>query len=475
MSRGRGGLVRLRTESDPEGPGTSRITPVRLADAVVQVTEDFLYAPEPLVGQVDDLSFDKGTIASKNALKIQASIEALGLRGASQPSSVIYEIRRRNGKRYVQGAFTALKAGAETEHIALKGDAIGSKPKHVTVVTGGCLGSNRGTVAVMREGLFGRQKQPFQLGSHGADEKAVKRLLFAGFNPGLTFYEYEVIWRSASEIAKLILQSSGDISWTIRLDVPCVEYYTYILRWVERRRISRGTAIEWFNHVDARSRAVRDYFAALLRKMLGGALKRRVKLVEKDELAPVGHYLREEFRPWRRPSLRGAVDVMRSQGNPIWNAMLSPAIRPQVVFQGRRLAPEVESVQQLCGASYTIAPLDESQQADVVLSVNDPQETTIEDSVMAFRPVIALRYGLQFSPSVGWYPLGKILPGEPGQIMYRSDPGREVILSNPDRLGVRYQDNGVDLDVEEPEKPRFLREDGIRLDPVNLLPLLYAV
>lgn len=475
MSSRNSGFTRWTTELDPDGPNTSRITPVFLAGEPVQITPDWLYSPEPISGTFDGVRFGDGGGAAKNIQKLEALIQGLGLRGVSVPDSVVYELRTNPQGRYVQSAFTGFKAGAGLEHFSVHGDVetvLATRPDHVTIVTGGCLGSNQGTVAETRLGLFRRGRASFQLGSHGADERTISRIFSAGFVPDLTFYEMENVWRSASAIAKVILRSPGEIRWTIRLDVPRVEYYTYLLRYAQAGKASRKACIGWFDQDDERSAMVRAYFRRVLQQLLGGRFK-KVKVVEKDELAPIGEVLRRRIKPRRGPDLQDLVDVMRNQGDPLWNALLAPAIRPQVQFGRTPLTPYLQTVQELCGASYTAAVLGASQDGPVI-SMNDYVETTIQASVQAFTPVIATRYGLDFHGAIALFPYGKFIPNK--GVMYRQDPGRDVIFHNPSGMRVNHPTEMEPSTVEGEEKSRRrLLQDGEGLDPADLLPSLYVV
>ncbi|MGI8330919.1 hypothetical protein ACRYCC_13215 [Actinomadura scrupuli] len=477
MSSKNSGIIRWSTELDPDGPNTSRVTPHFLAGEPVQITRDWLYSPEPISGTHDGVLYGEGGGATKNARRLEALIQGLGLRNVAVSPSVMYELRSREDKRYVQSAFTGLGTGAAQEHFAVHGDveqAFATRPAHVTIVTGGCLGSNQGTVAETRLGLFRRGRAPFQLGSHGADEHTVSRLLSAGFVPDLVFYELENAWRSACAIAKVISRSPGETRFTINLNVPREEYYTYILRYAQAKKISRDASIAWFDQDDERNAMDRAFFRQLLQEMLGNRYK-KIKIVEKDELAPVGEILRGRIRRRfkREVNLQDLVDVMRNQGDPIWDALLSPALRPEVHLQRKPLTPYLQTVQELCGASYTAAVLRASQNGPVI-SINDYVESTIQASVDAFTPVIAKRWGLEFHGAVALFPYGKIIPST--GVMYRQDPGRDVIFHNPSGVRVSHPTEMETVTLRDREVTRLrTMRDGERFDLAGLLPSLYAV
>ncbi|SNR51159.1 hypothetical protein [Actinomadura mexicana] len=448
-----GGLTRWTTEWDPEGPYSSRITPVLLGQAPVRITPDWLWAPKPITGSFEDLELGKGKTTNKARRKVGDLVR--GLRLSADPDtvvdeSVIYELRlASDGSRYVQGAYAGFKLGRAFEHVLISGEpgkVLADRPETVSIVLGVCNGSSWATISTNPEG----RRSAFQFGSHGATEEVAEFITSVGFNPQLSFYEENLAHLSAMFAGNVMVHSPESVRYSVVVDVPWRGYWLYMFPALQQEQTSARAYNRWRGEVTRRSRLLSDRTVDLLREALG-ARSAQTEIIYQDELAPLDGIL-ADMGPGRAPDLQVLVDTMRNSGDVLWNLLLDPELRCQVKVKGRFLDPVVRTVQELCGTSYVVAVL-RRMLAGTVMSVNDYVETTIEQYVQAWTEVL-VKHGLAFrGTSFAVYPFSHFVPLEEGAAMYHRDPGRIVTVN--DRNGISGFDHGE------------------WVDPVDLLPRSY--
>ena len=441
-----GGLIRWATESDPEGPDSSRITPVRLlGEEPVRITPDWLWTPTPIKGAFEGLNFGKGRTANKARRKVEDLARGLRLSAAPEAvadESAIYELRLAgDASRYVQGAYAGFKLGRAFEHVLISGEpgtVLADKPDTVSIVLGGCNGSNRATISTNPEG----RRTSFQLGSHGAEGNADEFITSAGFVRWLSFYEENLARLAATFAGNAMVHSPESVRYSVVIDVPWRAYWLYMLSAVQQGQTSARAYNRWREEVTRRCRLGSDRTVDILREVLGERFG-RTDIIDQDELAPLGGIL-EDMEPGRAPDLQLLVDTMRNSGDPLWNMILDPDLREKVKFLNRPLSREVLTVQELCGASYVVAVL-RRMLAGAVMSVNDYVEQTIEHFVREWTKVLTEHAKVTFGgTSFAVYPFSHFVPLEEGSVMYRRDPGRVVTVS--DRNGISGFDHGEWVD-----------------------------
>ncbi|MEU8310149.1 hypothetical protein AB0C84_41905 [Actinomadura sp. NPDC048955] len=452
-----GGLIRWTTESDPEGPGSSRITPVLLTgQEPIRITSDWLWSPTSLKGAFGDLNFAKGKPAGRARRKVVDL--ARGLRLSADPDtvadeSVVYELRLGNDRsRYMQGAYAGFNLGRASEHVHIAGEpgkVLADRPDTVSIVLGGCNGSSRATISTNPEG----RRTSFQLGGYGAEGNADEFITSAGFVPWLSFYEENLACLAATFAGNVMVHSPESTRYSVVIDVPWRAYWLYMLSAVQRGQTSARAYKRWREEVTRRSRLGSDRTVDILREVLGDRFD-RTEIIDQDELAPLGEIL-EDMEPGRAPDVQALVDAMRNAGDELWNLLLDPELRSQVKVKGRFLDPEIRTVQELCGTSYVVAVL-RRMLAGAVMSVNDYVETTIEQYVQAWTDVLVQHGRLAFrGTSFAVYPFSHFVPLEEGGVMYRRDPGRVVTVN--DRDGISGFDHGWWLDPVELLPGSYLR------------------
>ncbi|NDU71677.1 hypothetical protein GWI34_03405 [Actinomadura sp. DSM 109109] len=452
-----GGLIRWATESDPEGPGSSRITPVLLrGQEPIEVTPNWLWSPTTMKGSLGDVQFGKGKATDKARRKARDLVRGLGLSADPETvvdESTIYELRLTDkGSLYVQGSYAGFKLGRSFEHVLIQGEpatVLADRPETVSIVMGVCNGSNRATISTNPEG----RRTSFQLGSHGAAESVDEFVASAGFAPSLSFYE-ENLARLSAVFAGNVMVHSPDpesVRYAVVIDVPWRGYWLYMYPVLRQSRTTAGVYRQWREEVTRRSALVAHRVAALLREVLGERAD-QVEIIYRDELAPLDGIL-ASLEPGRVPDIQVLVDVMRNSGDQLWNMLLDPVLRSQVKIKSRSLDPEIHTVQELCGTSYVAAVL-RRMLAGTVMSVNDYVEQTIEHYVQEWTRVLTQHGKLTFrGGSFAVYPFSHVVPRELGAVMYRSDPGSIVTVN--DRSGI----SGL--------------AHGQQIDPVDLLPRTY--
>ncbi|GAA4375364.1 hypothetical protein GCM10023088_32660 [Actinomadura verrucosospora] len=450
-----GGLIRWATESDPDGPDSSRITPVHLGRERALITPNWLWSPEPVKGALGHLDFGAGKITTKAGRKVGDLVRGLQLTvdpGTVADESVVYELRfRKDGSAYVQGAYAGFKLGNAFDHVLILGEpdkALADRPEIVSVVMGGCNGSSRATISTDPEG----RRTSFQLGSHGAEGNVGEFITSAGFVRELSFYEENLARLAATFAGNVMAHAPENLRCPKVIDVPQRAYWTYLLPAMQQEQTSARAYQRWCEEATRRCRQGSDRTMEILREVQGDRFD-PADIVDRDELAPLDEVL-VGMKPGRHaPSLQVLVDTMRNSGDELWNLILDPELRTKVKFAGKYLEPELRTVQELCGASYVVAVL-RQMLVGAVMSVNDYVEQTIEHFVQEWTRVLTEHGKLTFrGGSFAVYPFSHFVPLEQGAVMYRSDPGRVVSVN--DRLGI----SGL--------------YHGMWVDPVDLLPESY--
>jgi len=448
------GLIRWTTESDPKGPDSSRITPVYLGQERVLIAPNWLWSPVPLSGAVGHL--DIGSKTSTKARRKSMDL-ATGLRLSADPDtvageSVIYELRFRNdGSVYVQGGYAEFQLGKAFEHVHIQGDpgkVLADRPETVSIVLGGCNGSNRATISTNPDG----RRTAFQLGSHGADGSVNEYITSAGFVRELSFYEQNLAYVATRFAANAMVHSPESARFSVVNDVPWRAYWLYMHAALQQRQTSAYAYNRWREEVTRRCRLGRDRNEELLREVLGDQ-SGKADIIDRDELEPLDQIL-VDMKPGRdAPDLQVLVDTMRNSGDPLWALILDPVLRTKVKYRNRPLEPELQTVQELCGASYVVAVL-RRMLAGAVMSVNDYVEQTIEQFVQEWTKVLTEHAKVEFrGGSFAVYPFSHFVPNEVGAVMYRRDPGRIVTVN--DLIGISGYHHGE------------------YVDPVDLLPGSY--
>lgn len=442
-----GGLVRWTTESDPQGPGSSRITPVLFqGQEPIRVTPDWLWSPTALKGAFGDLDFGKGKATGKARSKVEDLVR--GLRLAADPGtvadeSVVYELRlASNGSRNVQGAYAAFNLGGASEHVLFSGEpgkVLADRPDTLSIVVGVCNGSSRATISTNREG----RRTAFQFGSHGAAESTAEFIASAGFDPSLSFYEENLARLSAVFAGNVVVHSPESVRYSIVVDVPWRGYWLYMYPALKQGQASARAYDQWRGEVTRRSRRVANRTEDLLREVLGERVG-RTEIIYRDELASLDGIL-SDMGPGRVPDLQVLVDTLRNSEDELWKVILDPGVRTLVKSRGRSLDPEIHTVQELCQAAYLVAVL-RRMRAGAVMSVNDYVELPIEQSVEAWTKVLVGHGVLAFrGTSFAVYPFSHFVPLEEGQAMYHRDPGRDVRVNDPNGISGFRHGTQVDL------------------------------
>ncbi|GGT76371.1 hypothetical protein GCM10010177_38170 [Actinomadura citrea] len=450
-----GGLTRWTTESDPEGPDSSRITPVLLTgEEPIRITPDWLWSPRAMKGAFGDLDFGKGRTTGKARRKVEDLVR--GLRLSADPDtvadeSVVYELRLASGGyRYVQGAYAGFNLGRASEHVLISGEpgmVLADRPETVSIVLGVCNGSNRATISTNPEG----RRTGFQFGSRGAAESTPEFITSAGFVRPLSFYEENLARLSAVFAGNVMVHSPESVRYSVVVDVPWRGYWLYMYPELQQGQASARAYDRWREEVTRRSRLLTDHITNLLREVLGER-SGETEIIYRDELAPLDGIL-ADMGPGRVPDLQVLVDTMRNSGDELWNLILDPGVRSLVKARDSFLDPEIHSVQELCRASYAVAVL-RRMLAGTVMSVNDYVEIPIEQSVQPWTKVLVEHGKLAFrGTSFAVYPFSHFVPQEEGAILYHRDPGRIVTVN--DRSGISGFDHGE------------------WVDPVDLLPRSY--
>ncbi|MGI5204027.1 hypothetical protein ACQEU6_20915 [Spirillospora sp. CA-108201] len=451
-----GGLIRWTTESDPDGPDSSRITPVLFqGQEPFRVTPDWLWSPYALNGAFEDLDFGKGKATNRARTKVADLVR--GLRLSADPrtvvdESVVYELRvASGGNRYVQGAYPALNLGGASEHVLIAGEpgkALADRPETVSIVLGVCNGSNRATISTDREG----RRTAFQFGSHGAAGSTPEFITSAGFVRSLSFYEENLARLSAVFAGNVMVHSPESIRYSVVVDVPWRGYWLYMYPELQQEQTSARAYNRWREEVTRRSRLLTDRTTELLREVLGERFG-RTDIIYRDEFEPLDEIL-ADMGPGRVPGIQVLVDTLRNSGE-LWNLILDPEVRSLVKGRDNKpIAPEVHTVQELCRASYVVAVLRRMLEG-TVMSVNDYVEMPIEQSVQPWTEVLVKHGKLGFrGTSFAVYPFSHFVPLEEGAILYHRDPGRIVTVN--DRHGISGFDHGE------------------WADPVDLLPRSYV-
>ncbi|WP_433467319.1 hypothetical protein [Spirillospora sp. CA-128828] len=449
------GPIRWTTESDPKGPDSSRITPVHLGREWTEIAPNWLWLPESRKGALGHLDFGTGKAMTKARRK--AKDLATGLRLSADPDTVagesaVSELRfRDDGSVYVQAFYSEFQLGNAFEHVLIHGEpgkVLADRPETVSIVLGGCNGSNRATISTNPEG----RRTAFQLGSHGADGNVQEYITSAGFVRGLSFYEQNLAYVATRFAANAMLHSPESARFPVVNDVPWRAYWLYMHDALRQSKTSAYAYDRWRDEATRRCRLGRDRNVELLREVLGDQ-SAKAELIDRDELVHLDQIL-EDMKPGRNaPELQVLVDTMRNSGDMLWNLILDPDLRTKVKYRNKFLSPELQSVQDLCGASYVVAVL-RQMLVGAVMSVNDYVEQTIEHYVQEWTKVLTEHAKVTFrGTSCAVYPFAHFVPRERGEVMYRRDPGRIVTVNDP--IGI----SGF--------------HDGEWVDPVDLLPGSY--
>lgn len=446
------GLIRWSTELDPNGPHSSRITPLRLGRETFLITPNWLWSPEPLKGSFGHLEFGSGKIASKARRKVRDLVTGLDL--AAEPDrvaheSVLYELRfRANGTVYVQGAHAGFTLGNAFEHVLIRGEpgeVLADRPERISVVLGGCNGSSQATIST-RLGAAG----PHSSSARTAARRTCPSSSCRPSSSRKSFYEENLARLTTTFAGNTMRHTPESTQFSFVNDVPWRAYWLYMLRTVQQEKTSASAYRRRRGEVNRRFRMGRDRNVELLREVLGDR-SAGVEFIDRDELQPLDEIL-ENLQPGRRaPELQDLVDIMRNSGDQLWNLTLDPDLRTKVTFMGKPLTPEVRTVQELCGNSYVVAVLGQML-AGPVMSVN--VEQTIEHFVREWTKVLTKHAGVTFrGKSFAVYPFSHFVPSETGAVMYRTDPGRVVTVNDPTGIS------------------GFLHGEWV--DPVDLLPGSY--
>ena len=434
--------IRWTTRLASEGHNGS-ITPKVLGRERSLITPNWLWSPEPIKGAYGQLDFGAGRMANKTRRKVEALITGLGVSGVSTHESLIYELRQAKSEGlYPQGAYGGITYGDALEHVLISGeprDVLADKPERMSIVFGGCNGSNKGTIATTPDGWA-----PFQFGGEGGEHDPDEYIVSVGFTPWTCLYEENVARLSTTFAGNMMARAPEDIRFSVVNDVPWRGYWLYLLRHLQHNKTSVAAFRRWREEVNARSRSGRDHHAELLRGVLGDRAGCE-EIIDVDEFEPLDEILMNLEPGAGAPQLQDLVDIMRSSGDPLWNLTLDPDLRQKVKYKSAFLSPEVRTVQELCGNSYVVAVL-RRMLLGPVMSVNDYVEQTIEAFVQEWTSVLTEHAGLTFQGgSFAVYPFSHIVPQGEGQVLYRADPGRILLVD--DRLGISGYRHGEWVDA----------------------------
>ncbi|MEU1053909.1 hypothetical protein [Streptomyces sp. NPDC005876] len=281
--------------------------------------------------------------------------------------------------------------------------------EQVNIVTGPCLFSNRAVRFVDDLGqsvdLVGTRPR-----------RITRRLTGMTSQPHLSLYEYESITRHSSLIADVASVLPAETRLTVTLDVPRVQYYTYLLDAFRDGLVDSDLAIRWFETVDARHALVLGALRRSLCDRLLHATPRAVPVTEADTLRGVGESIRQAVTGQGAPELGETLAILRSEDDPAWRLVL--ATQPP------------HDLAAVAGASYTVEELraaspGESGGPTLGIAVENYMEWKIHDQASRVLRKLDTTHRSAGAPSlIGVYPLERFLsPSLRWGHLYYQDPG----------------------------------------------------
>ena len=278
----------------------------------------------------------------------------------------------------------------------------------VEIVTGSCLWSIR----TMR-GLGAAGAQVRMLGTRPFIEQ---RLEAFAESPRFSLYELENARRLARLIVDLVASLDAGVDVSIRIDVPGVAYYCYLLDAFGRGLVSRAQLLDWFARVDARRERVVALITGELRAWARcSGLDAVPKLDAVDGMLAVEGDIREGIDRGRVPAV-GRLAGRFAGSDETWAAMLDVA-EPRTVHDLIELAQARAMLQPTRGGM--------DARARLTLAVDDYSEVKI----FQHAERLAARVTPEANRLMGLYPLPHVLTTTQGRHgpVFLQDPGGAIL------------------------------------------------
>ncbi|WP_280442740.1 hypothetical protein [Nocardia brasiliensis] len=224
-------------------------------------------------------------------------------------------------------AATEFEGGEHFLHLrGLRGVRQTAALRLISVVTGCCLFSNRA--------LWFRDDAEQRITLRGGRSFHTDRpLVEIGVDDSLSLYEYESAQRLSRVVADTLAVAGAGVAAAITIDVPCVQYYCYLLEALARRLVEPKLVLEWFNLVHRRCNEVADLFAELLARELS-CVGIGFTLTRADPLAVLDAPLRRAVSAGAVPEVKQLLGLLTSSDT-CWQQLLAVALPRSFADLGR--------------------------------------------------------------------------------------------------------------------------------------------
>jgi hypothetical protein len=282
----------------------------------------------------------------------------------------------------------------------------------INVVTGPCLFSNRALRFFDEDG-----NAPLLIREN--PDMPTKRLSKISVDSNLSLYEYESVMRQTSVITGLTRCISPELSLSITIDVPRVQYYLYLMVVFDRGLITPDLVLDWFDIVDERHILISNLFRNQLTVDLPA--NRQVEIRTSSALGELAEVIRQRISAGRTPETAKLVHVLR-EVDPLW-----------------ALLPEEEipcDLTQLGAMSYVIEELragmsEHNGDRRVGVLIENYMEWKIHRSATRIATVLQQNHQRLGFRMLGMYPMERLLiAGDSHRsagALYRQDPGRRAV------------------------------------------------
>lgn len=252
-------------------------------------------------------------VAEKQRNRLLACREAFGTDAIEVTDRAVCELTGRAETRNVT-AYSAIRVAGHEHHVFGRDlqNIAAELPRasEVSIVSGPCLFGGRSVCVEEDDG------ERFQL--LDAAPRGTKRPVTAiTADPRLTLYELDCVVRLPRMIAHLVSAMPDRLPVTIRLDVPRVQYYCFLLDLLPLGLIDGDVLLSWFELVDRRRERVVDLYRAALRHWLEATgASRDVTVTETCSLDPLADWLKASVRAGDAPAVNelaaqlGSVDAL---------------------------------------------------------------------------------------------------------------------------------------------------------------------
>lgn len=315
--------------------------------------------------------------------------------------------------RHVEGAkvFSSVRLAGGQHFVAAQGlrqvSANFAQLGHVTVVTGICLFSNR---AVTLESVDGQQFSVID----ARWRRAGQRLRTITEDSRLTLYEWESCARLTGFISDLIAALLPGPRITVRLVIPRVQYYGYLLDLFAKNLVDRDLLLLWFRMVDRRRDRVIALYCDRLRQSLDSAgVADRVTFTISSTLDPLVPLIESAVQADRMPTLGNLLPEM-AHSDPLWREA-SHITPPGDLLELGYLSYVVEYLRNDISAEQ--APY------QLTVAVEDPVERKIYNQAKTLAKALWPSFSQPQRSLLGLYPLSPILAAGDLPWLYHNDPG----------------------------------------------------